>query len=204
MLLWLTGIVVLALAGAAIAAGPIMSRVEQPKYDVVLRDGDFEIRAYAPMIIAQAEVQGARKPAIEEGFRIVGAYIFGANQAKAKIAMTAPVQQQASATIAPADGVASDRWSISFVMPSNWSLDTLPPPADARIKLTAQSAQRMVAITFSGSTSDGIIADKTHQLRDYAQRKGLTVTGSPLLAFYNPPWTLPMLRRNEVMLACSC
>ncbi|WP_315811358.1 heme-binding protein [Bradyrhizobium sp. SZCCHNR2028] len=203
MLLWLTGIVVLALAGA-IAAGPIMSRVEQPKYDVVLRDGDFEIRAYAPMIIAQAEVQGARKPAIEEGFRIVGAYIFGANQAKAKIAMTAPVQQQASATIAPADGVASDRWSISFVMPSNWSLDTLPPPADARIKLTAQSAQRMVAITFSGSTSDGIIADKTHQLRDYAQRKGLTVTGSPLLAFYNPPWTLPMLRRNEVMLACSC
>ncbi|WP_315771606.1 MULTISPECIES: heme-binding protein [unclassified Bradyrhizobium] len=62
----------------------------------------------------------------------------------------------------------------------------------------------MVAITFSGSTSDGIIADKTRQLRDYAQRKGLTVTGSPLLAFYNPPWTLPMLRRNEVMLACSC
>ncbi|WP_315796434.1 heme-binding protein [Bradyrhizobium sp. SZCCHNRI3043] len=203
MLLWLTGIVVLALAGAAIAAGPIMSRVEHPRYDVVSRDGDFEIRAYAPMIIAQAEVQGARKPAIEEGFRIIADYIFGANRAKTKIAMTAPVQQQASAATAPDDGVASDRRSISFVMPSNWSLDTLPPPADARIKLTAQSAQRMVALTFSGSTSDGIIADKTRQLRDYAQRKGLTVTGSPLLAFYNPPWTLPMLRRNEVMLACS-
>ncbi|WP_315713230.1 MULTISPECIES: heme-binding protein [unclassified Bradyrhizobium] len=204
MLIWLAGATVLVLAGAAIAAGPLMSRVEHPRYDVVSRDGDFEIRAYAPMIIAQAEVQGARKPAIEEGFRIIAGYIFGANRAKAKIAMTAPVQQQASATIAPADGVASDRWSISFVMPSSWTLQKLPPPEDARIKLTAVPAQRMVALTFSGSTSDGIIADKTRQLRDYAQRKGLTVAGSPLLAFYNPPWTLPVLRRNEVMLACSC
>ncbi|CCD96789.1 putative heme-binding protein, SOUL family [Bradyrhizobium sp. ORS 375] len=203
MLIGLTGLVVLVLAGAAIAAGPIMSRVEHPRYDVVKRDGEFEIRAYAPMIIAQADVQGARKAAIEEGFRIIGGYIFGANQAKAKIAMTAPVQQQA-AVATPADGVAGDRWSVSFVMPSSWSLDTLPPPADSRIKLTPMPAQRMVAITFSGSYSDGILAEKTRELRDYAQRNGLAVTGTPLLAFYNPPWTLPMLRRNEVMLACRC
>ncbi|WP_315718757.1 MULTISPECIES: heme-binding protein [unclassified Bradyrhizobium] len=202
MLVWSIGLVVLALAGAAIAAGPIMSRVEHPRYDVVRRDGAFEIRAYAPMIIAQAEVQGARKPAIEEGFRIIGGYIFGANQGKAKIAMTAPVQQQAAT--APAEGVGSDRWSVSFVMPSNWSLDTLPPPADARIKLTPLPAQRMIALTFSGSYSDGILADKTRELRDYAQSQGIIVSGAPLLAFYNPPWTLPMLRRNEIMLACSC
>ncbi|WP_315768909.1 MULTISPECIES: heme-binding protein [unclassified Bradyrhizobium] len=203
-LIWLAGATVLVLAGAAIAAGPLMSRVEHPRYDVVSRDGDFEIRAYAPMIIAQAEVQGARKPAIEEGFRIIAGYIFGANRAKAKIAMTAPVQQQATALPTAGDETASDRWSVSFVMPSSWTLQKLPPPEDARIKLTAVPAQRMVALTFSGSTSDGIVAEKTRALRDYAQRKGLTVTGSPLLAFYNPPWTLPMLRRNEVMLACSC
>ncbi|MGY3450811.1 SOUL family heme-binding protein [Bradyrhizobium sp. USDA 4353] len=181
-----------------------MSRVEHPKYDIVSRDGDYEIRAYAPMIIARAEVQGARKPAIEEGFRIIGGYIFGANQGKAKIAMTAPVQQQATTPPAAGDETTSDRWSVSFVMPSNWSLDTLPPPADNRIKLTPVPAQRMIALTFSGSYSDGILADKTRELREYAQRKGLTVSGAPLLAFYNPPWTLPMLRRNEVMLACSC
>ncbi|MGJ5006203.1 SOUL family heme-binding protein [Bradyrhizobium sp. SZCCHNS3002] len=203
MLIGLTSLLVLVLAGAAIAAGPIMSRVEHPKYDVVKRDGEFEIRAYAPMIIAQAEVQGARRPAIEEGFRIIAGYIFGANRAKAKIAMTAPVQQQASGT-PPTDGGNSDRWSVSFVMPSSWSLETLPPPADRRIKLTPVPAQRMVALTFSGSYSDGILAEKTRVLRDYAQRKGLAVSGAPLLAFYNPPWTLPMLRRNEVMLACSC
>ncbi|MGJ4994409.1 SOUL family heme-binding protein [Bradyrhizobium sp. HKCCYLR20261] len=202
MLIWIAGATALVLAGAAIAAGPIMSRVEHPRYDVVKRDGDVEIRAYAPMIIAQAEVQGARRPAIEEGFRIIAGYIFGANQAKAKIAMTAPVQQQAAT--APAEGVGSDRWSVSFVMPSNWSLDTLPPPADARIKLTPLPAQRMIALTFSGSYSDGILADKTRELRDYAQRQGIIVSGAPLLAFYNPPWTLPMLRRNEIMLACSC
>ncbi|MGC2777411.1 MAG: heme-binding protein, partial [Bradyrhizobium sp.] len=94
MLLWLAGIAVLVLAGAASAAGPIMSRVAHPRYDVVSRDGEFEIRAYALMIIAEAKVEGARKPAIEEGFRIIAGYIFGANQGKMKIAMTAPVQQQ--------------------------------------------------------------------------------------------------------------
>ncbi|UFZ04135.1 heme-binding protein [Bradyrhizobium ontarionense] len=204
MLIWLAGIVVLVLAGAAIAAGPIMSRVEHPRYEVVSRDGEFEVRAYAPMIIAEADVHGARKPAIEEGFRIIAGYIFGANQGRMKIAMTAPVQQQASAASTTHDMTSSDRWTVSFVMPASWSLDILPPPADARIKLTALPAQRLVAITFAGSTSDGIIAEKTRELRDYVQRKGLTVTGTPLLAFYNPPWTLPMLRRNEVMLACSC
>ncbi|NPU65794.1 heme-binding protein [Bradyrhizobium sp. 83012] len=204
MLVWSIGLVVLALAGAAIAAGPIMSRVEHPRYDVVRRDGAFEIRAYAPMIIAQAEVHGARKPAIEEGFRIIGGYIFGANQGKAKIAMTAPVQQQATVLTPAGNETGSDRWSVSFVMPSSWTLDTLPPPADGRIKLSPVPAQRMVALTFSGSYSDGILADKTRELRDYAQRQGLTVSGAPLLAFYNPPWTLPMLRRNEVMLACDC
>ncbi|XUM22388.1 SOUL family heme-binding protein [Bradyrhizobium oligotrophicum S58] len=204
MLIWIAGATALVLAGAAIAAGPIMSRVEQPKYDVVSQDGDFEIRAYAPMIIAQADVQGARRPAIEEGFGIIASYIFGANQAKTKIAMTAPVQQQATALPSAGQETGSDRWSVSFVMPSSWSLESLPPPADSRIKLTPVPAQRMVALTFSGSYSDGILAEKTRELRDYVQRKGLTVSGAPLLAFYNPPWTLPMLRRNEVMLACSC
>mgnify|MGYP000709913710 CR=1 FL=1 len=216
MLIWVAGATVLVLASAAIAAGPIMSRVEQPKYEVVSRDGDYEIRAYAPMIIAQAEVQGARKPAIEEGFRIIGGYIFGANATSGKVAMTAPVeisgpgamtapvQQQATTPARARNETSSDRWSVSFVMPSNWSLDTLPPPVDSRIKLTPVPAQRMLALTFSGSYSDGILTEKTRELRDYAQQKGLTVSGAPLLAFYNPPWTLPMLRRNEVMLACSC
>jgi hypothetical protein len=203
MLIWIAGTTALVLAGAAMAAGPIMSRVEHPKYEVVSRDGDYEIRAYAPMIIAQAEVQGMRKPAIEEGFRIIAGYIFGNNQAKTKIAMTAPVQQQATAQPPTGGETASDRWRVSFVMPSSWSLDRLPPPADSRIKLTPVPAQRMVALTYSGSYSNGILAEKTRELRDYAQRKGLAVTGAPLLAFYNPPWTLPMLRRNEVMLALA-
>ncbi len=202
MLIWLIAIVLLVLGLGGIAAGPLMSRVEHPKYEVVRRDGGFEIRAYAPIIVAKAEVRGARKPAIEEGFRIIAGYIFGGNQGKMKIAMTAPVQQQAAS--APADEPASERWAVSFVMPASWTLDTLPTPTDSRIELRALPAQRMVAITFSGSYSDRIIAEKTRELRDYAQRQGLAVSGGPLLAFYNPPWTLPMLRRNEVMLACAC
>lgn len=193
------------LAVAAIAAGPIMSRVEEPKYAVVAQDGAIELRDYAEIVVAEAEVAGGRKPAIEEGFRLIAAYIFGANRPNTTIAMTAPVQQQASQKIAMTapviqQAVSPDRWTVRFVMPASWSLDTLPQPNDPRVTLHRQAARRMLAIRFSGLASDRLIAEKTAELRDYAKSRGLNITGDPLLAFYNPPWTLPFLRRNEIML----
>ena len=96
---------------AAAAAGPIMSSVEQPDYKVTMSDGAIEIRSYGPMIAAEAEVKGERKAAINEGFRLIAAYIFGANKPNAKIAMTAPVQQQGAQKIAmTAPGHAAERW----------------------------------------------------------------------------------------------
>ena len=89
----LTGIVAVLVIVAA-AAGPIMSRVGQPDYKVTLSEGAIEIRNYGPMIAAEAEVKGERKAAINEGFRLVAAYIFGANKPNAKIAMTAPVHKR--------------------------------------------------------------------------------------------------------------
>ena len=104
--------------------------------------------------------------------------------------MTAPVQQQG----------AGNAWTVRFIMPKSWTMDTLPTPNDRRVSLRAVPARRFAAITFSGTATNDAIEQRTEELRRYASSKKLTTIGEPLLAFYNPPWTLPFFRRNEVML----
>jgi hypothetical protein len=201
---WALAGIVAVLAIAAAAAGPIMSRVEQPDYKVTMTDGAIEIRSYGPMVAAEAEVKGERKAAINEGFRLIAAYIFGANKPNAKIAMTAPVQQQSAQKIAMTAPVSQqttgDSWMVRFIMPSRWTLETLPAPNDARVTLKPVPAKRVLAIRFSGTASDSLIQSKTDELRRYAADTKLATIGEPLLAFYNPPWTLPFFRRIEIML----
>lgn len=180
-----------------------MCRVEQAEYKVTSSNGPFEVRLYDSMIAAEVDVRGERDVAITEGFRLIAAYIFGANKPSAKIAMTAPVQQQKQ-TIAMTSPVtqqgAGDAWTVSFIMPKSWTMETLPVPSDARIRLKPAAARRFVAITFSGVATNDVIEKRKDELRRYAADQKLTTTGEPLLAFHNPPWTLPFLRRNEVML----
>lgn len=199
---WIAGILMLlVVAGAAV--GPIMSRVEQPDYTLETSDGSIEVRSYGPMIAAEAVVEGERKAAISDGFRLIAAYIFGANKPNAKIAMTAPVQQQKQ-TIAMTAPVmqqgARNAWTVRFIMPKSWTMETLPTPTDTRVSLKPISARRFIAITFSGIATNEAIEKRTVELRRYAFGRKLVTTGEPLLAFYNPPWTLPFFRRNEVML----
>jgi hypothetical protein len=155
------------------------------------------------MIAAEANVEGERKEAIAAGFRLIAAYIFGANEPNAKIAMTAPVQQQKQtiAMTAPVTQQASGgAWTVRFIMPKSWTMETLPKPSDPRISLMPLPLRRFVAITFSGTASNDAIERRTDELRRYAAEHKLATVGEPLLAFYNPPWTLPLFRRNEVML----
>jgi hypothetical protein len=203
MITWaFLGVAIAAIAAAA--AGPIMSRVEQPKYTVNRSDGATEIRDYGSMIAAEVEVSGERRAAINEGFRLIAGYIFGANKPNAKIAMTAPVEQQAKQTIAmtaPVTQQSRDRsWTVRFIMPKSWTMETLPTPTDDRVKLVPMPSKQMVVIRFSGVANDALIATKTSELRQYAADNKLSVRGEPVLAFYNPPWTLPFFRRNEIML----
>jgi hypothetical protein len=195
--------VVTVLGIAALAAGPLMSRVEQPEYTVTKSDGAIEIRAYAPMIAAEAAVEGERTTAINEGFRLIAAYIFGANEPNAKIAMTAPVQQQKQ-TIAMTAPVTQQRtgdvWTVKFIMPKSWTMETLPKPKDTRVSLKPIPASRFAVVKFSGVASSEDIEKHTEELRRYTVAQKLTSTGQPVLAFYNPPWTLSVFRRNEVML----
>ena len=170
--------------------GPIMSNVETPDYIVTLNEKNIEIREYSPMITASVRGSGERKEAIRKGFRLVADYIFGNNAINTKIAMTAPVQQQR-------DG---QSWEISFVMPKEHSIDTLPTPKNSEVTLSEVASKQFVVIKFSGRNTDSNIEQYTTRLEKFAFDNSLQTTGSPKYAFYNPPWTLPFLRRNEVML----
>ena len=185
--------------------GPIMSHVEQPNYDVLSSStDDIEIRRYAPMVIAEVEVRGAREEAISDGFRLLADYIFGNNTTQQDIAMTAPVQQQANKKIAMTAPVqqqsSGDRWKVSFVMPAEYSLATLPEPNNEQVKLKQIPAKDFIAIQFSGTNSKQNITKHERQLRQYIERNNIQTLGTPKYAFYNPPWTLPFMRRNEVMI----
>lgn len=187
----------------ALATGPIMSNVETPSYKVIQSKGKIEIREFDPMVIAEVQVVGRRKDAISSGFKLLADYIFGNNisqenidttatiqrPASEKIAMTAPVQQQ----------LANNSWLVSFVMPSEYNLEDLPKPKNVEVKLKNVPVKRFVTIQFSGTSSDENLAKHKKLLVEFIKTNGISVTGASKYAFYNPPWTLPLMRRNEVM-----
>lgn len=193
----------IALIGATIW-WQVVSAVEQPFYQVVQSIGDIEIRDYPPLIVAETEVTGTRKAAINAGFREIADYIFGNNAPNSKVAMTAPVIQQPSAKIAMTAPVtqqlAGDSWTVRFIMPSGYTMETLPRPGNAAVKLMEIPARRFAVIRFSGLAGEGSLADHTARLKAFIKTGTFTALASPTFAFYNPPWTLPFLRRNEVMI----
>jgi hypothetical protein len=196
----LAGVLVL----GAVLWGPIVSNVEQPKYDLVERNANVEIRDYAPMIVAETDVAGSRYDAIREGFRTIADYIFGNNFASQTVAMTAPVTQQPSERIAmtapviqQADGQV---WQVRFVMPASYAMQALPIPKNPAVRLREIKGKRFAVIRFSGTPGEGSLKRRTEELQEFVSAKNLNSLSAPIYAFYNPPWTLPFLRRNEVMI----
>jgi hypothetical protein len=187
-----------------------MASVEEPRFDPVRQSGDFEVRHYAPMIVAETFVEGDLSSASGDGFRVIAGYIFGNNLAakgtgSEKVAMTAPVTMEADAEkIAMTAPVtmesAGNRYRMHFVMPSKYTMDTLPRPRDSRVKLREIPAHRMAVIRFSGLAGEEKVKEKTGDLLAWMKAEGLTPAGAPQLARYDPPWTLPFWRRNEVMI----
>jgi len=201
--LLIIAITLLIIVLAGILAGPIMSNVERPKYDVLISSENVEIRQYAPMIIAEVKVSGTREKAINDGFRILADYIFGNNIKQQEITMTAPVQQQANEKIAMTAPVQQQgqegQWQVSFVMPSSYTLKTLPKPKDNRVTIKQIPAKRFAVIRFSGRPTPERLAKQEKRLMGKIEEADLQVVGPIKYAFYNPPWTLPIFRRNEIM-----
>jgi len=180
---------------------------EEPKYVVTLKEGRAELRDYPAMVAAEVSVSGDRSEAASEGFKLLAGYIFGGNTKKQSIAMTAPVVQAASqgekiAMTAPVlqteqQGI----WNVRFLMPSRYTLDTLPKPNNARVRLIAVPAARMAVVQFPGLAREDDVLAETAKLNTFISKHKLQVVGQPALARYNPPWSLWFMRRNEMMVA---
>jgi hypothetical protein len=196
-----------AIGAAAALLGSVVgvhADTEQARYTVIDRQGAFELRAYEPAIVAEVRADGDRDEAVNAGFRILAAYIFGANQPGTSIAMTAPVTQEAGERIAMTAPVTQQggkgAWTIRFIMPAGSKLALLPRPKDSRIRLAEVPGRRIAAVRFSGFATDASLAEHERQLGDWIARRKLRPDGPAVFAYYDPPWTLPFLRRNEVLI----
>ena len=186
----------------------IAMAVEEPKYTVLEKTPPFELRSYSPMILAEVQVEGDLDEASSQGFRLIAAYIFGQNQVSEKISMTAPVvvEEQAvkGASIAMTAPVSIEsnagKWTVSFVMPAEYSMESLPKPLNSKVKLRQIPAVKRAVIGFSGFYNENKVAERTVELEEWMKTKNLQAASIPKFARYNPPWTLPFMRRNEIMI----
>jgi hypothetical protein len=195
-------------AAAVIALGAAKAMaIEEAGYTLVTKDGTFELRDYAPHIVAETLVEGTLEDAGNKAFGRLFRYISGGNRSREKVAMTAPVSQQPKgekiAMTAPvAQQWLQGGWAVSFTMPASYTLETLPKPEDPHVTLRQVPARRMAAVRYrySGSWSEqGYLRHKS-ELESWIRAKGLTSAGEPVWARYNSPFTLWFLRRNEILI----
>ena len=193
--------------------------VEEPKFELLAQDGPegaLQLRRYAPAIVAETVVEGDRDTASTRGFKVIADFIFGNNraagpvagaaeaQASEKIAMTAPVVAEpvagagagAAATETPLN--TATQWRIHFVMPGQYTLDTLPRPNNPAVHLRELPPMVFAVVAYSGLNTAARVQEKTRELQRWMASRNLQPLGAPQLARYDPPWTLPLWRRNEV------
>jgi hypothetical protein len=188
----------------------IRAGTEEPRFRVLEHVGAVEIRQYGPRLAAETTVSGPDEAARNEGFRKIAGYIFGGNTAKSSIAMTAPVAQSAApdksavsekiAMTAPVAQTAGGpgAWRVQFFMPARYTRQSLPTPSDPAVRIVEVPAQAFAVLRFSGSRTGPVVAARQKQLVAALASSPWRVTGEPSAWFYDPPWTPPFLRRNEV------
>jgi len=180
---------------------------EQQPYEVTEHRNGFELRRYPAHLVAEIEVAGSFDEAPNRAFRPLASYINGANRSRRRIAMTAPVTQQAGpekiAMTAPVLQQAAGqpgRYLVQFVMPSHLTAETLPVPHDARVRTREIPRQLAAAVRFSGRWTHETFDERAAALRRAVAAAGLRPAGPMRYARFNPPWTPWFARRNEVVL----
>lgn len=179
--------------------------IETTDYTVTQRFADFELRDYAGYMVAETVVRAPADQAGTEAFRILAAYIFGKNTGQQKIAMTAPVTQTAGTKIAMTSpvtqaGAGDGAYTVRFMMPSQYNLDTLPKPVDARVSIKQVSPQRLAALRYSGTWSEANYLEHLAVLHNALKREAMKSAGEPIWARYDPPWIPWFMRRNEILI----
>lgn len=204
----MTGLAVgiaVALVGAWTAVGYLSTKgIEEPAHTVVEKKRGYEIREYAPYIRAEVTLEGAYRDTLYGGFRQVADYIFGNNTKSEKVAMTAPVIQEKSEKIAMTApviqeaGEGKNTYTVAFVMPREYTLETLPKPNNPNVAFREVPARRFAVLKFGGYATERRVERKKAQLIKSLDRDGVKAAGTALVAQYDPPWTPFYMRRNEI------
>jgi hypothetical protein len=179
--------------------------IEKAKYKIIEKEGKFEIRQYEPQIIAETVVEADFDKAGNVAFRRLFDYISGNNRRKESISMTAPVNQKARsekiAMTAPVNQYQTgEKFVVSFVMPSKYTMESLPEPLDDKVVLRKVESTKSAAIRYSGSWGKKKYELQKKLLEEFIRNEGLKITGDAIFARYDPPFQLPFLRRNEVLI----
>ncbi len=190
--------------GLSITMRDVMA-VEEANYSILEKEKGFELRQYESHIVAETVVEGGFDEVGNEGFRRLYQYISGNNRMRHPISMTAPVSQEVtSEKIAMTAPVGQERmggqWRITFVMPSRYTMETLPEPLDARVELKRVPGHLTPALRYSGTWSRKRYEERKTQLLGLIEKRGLRPIGEPVFARYNPPYMPWFLRRNEVLI----
>ena len=194
------------IADSVLSIAGIRIGTEEPHYVGMPVSDGVEVRRYGPRIAAETTVTADEDRARSIGFRRLARYIFGGNHRDQEIAMTAPVSQQSGgrgddiAMTAPVAQArqSGDTWTIRFFMPSKWTMDTLPEPDGDDVTLVEVPGETVAVLRFTGDRGPSTVAAKTGELVATLRDKHIEVTGEPVAWFYDPPWTLPFRRRNEI------
>jgi hypothetical protein len=181
--------------------------IETPKFNIIRKDGKFEVREYQEYITASVEIESDYKGAINEGFRILADYIFGNNRSKSRIDMTGPVTEQTAkgkkiemtAPVTSSKLGESKKYLISFSMPAKYTLESLPEPMNKMISINKVAPHQAVALKFSGYLSEKIAAKKTQELEEWLKKNNLQAKDDFMVAQYNPPWIPGPFRKNEII-----
>lgn len=209
MYYYILGTFVLALVIWVIGSYLVVRTIEEPAYTVLEKKDGYEIREYAPYIMAKTTVTGNYDEATNKGFRIIADYIFGNNTKKESIATTTPVlESKAEASsekiamttpVLETAGENNER-TIAFVLPSKYTLETLPTPNNNAVTFTEVPARKVAALTFTWYATESRMEAKKALLQSYLKRDNITTAGEPETARYNPPLSMPLMLRNEVLI----
>lgn len=190
---------------AGFAGAPALA-IEEPEFEVIEQTEDYEIRRYAPYIVAEVDVTGDMRNSGGRAFRVLAGYIFGDNQPRQKMAMTAPVESAPRGVkmnmTAPVESAVVDgqSYTYAFVMERKYAMDELPVPNDSRIRLVQRPARIVAARRFSGWARQADYDLHSGALVAALERDTLTARSTPVLAQYNGPYTPGAMRRNEILI----
>ena len=185
--------------------GGTLMAIEEAKYQVVMKEGKFEIREYESHILAEVEIKGDMEGTSSQAFRPLFKYISGENRVQEKVAMTTPVSQEAAnAKISMTTPVSQERsaeaWAISFMMPATYTMETIPIPTNPRIKIREVPPRQVAIIQYSGRWTESGYLKHKQALEAWIQSEGWSINGSAIWARFNAPYTPWFMRRNEVQI----